>query len=113
MGFFSWKTQDTNRSIANEYSRLPTFTVYMTDNKGNQWKEDNYEGYGVFGEKDYYELLAEMNELSGENLRSQGISLACSNKDFKSPNLTESKDWKWINISPEICEFQGYFYDEE
>lgn len=111
MGFFSWKTQDTNKSIANIYSGLPTFTVYMTDDRGNQWKEDNYEGYGVFGGKDYYELLAEMNGLSGENLRSQGISLNYSNEDFKSPNLTESKDWKWEDSSPENCEYQGYFYE--
>lgn len=31
MGFFSWKTQDTNKSIANRYSNRPTFTVYMVN----------------------------------------------------------------------------------
>lgn len=41
MGFFSWKTQDTDRSIANNYSKQPTFPVYMTDNKGNRWEEVN------------------------------------------------------------------------
>ena len=61
MGFFSWKTQDTDRSIANNYSTRKTFTVVMIDNKGNKWVEQSYEGYGVFGNKDYYELLAEMN----------------------------------------------------
>ena len=110
MGFFSWKTQDTNRSIANEYSGLPIFTVYMTDDKGNQWKEDNYEGYGVFGGKDFYELLAEMN---GKSTRSEGINIAFSGENHKSPNLSESKDWKWTNEAPENCEFQGYFYTGE
>ena len=32
MGFFSWKTQDTDRSIANNYSTRKTFTVVMIDN---------------------------------------------------------------------------------
>ena len=59
MGFFSWKTNDTERSIANKYSNRSTFTVYMRDNEGNVWVEENYEGYGEFGGKDYYELLAE------------------------------------------------------
>ena len=39
MGFFSWKTQDTDRSIANAYSGNYTFEVTMSDNKGNKWVE--------------------------------------------------------------------------
>ena len=46
MGFFSWETQDTNKSIANRFSKKPLFSVTMTDNKGNRWHEHNYEGYG-------------------------------------------------------------------
>ena len=60
MGMFSWHTNDTKRVIwVSGYKQ--TSTVYLIDNKGNQWKEDNYQGYGVFGGKDYYELMAEMN----------------------------------------------------
>jgi len=66
MGFFSWKTQDTDRSISNTYSNVKTFTVEMIDNAGNIFTEDNYEGYGRFGGKDYYELLAEMNGFVSE-----------------------------------------------
>ena len=58
-GQFSWFTQDTNTQIGSEPQN--TITVYMHDNKGNVWKEDNYEGYGEFGGKDYYELLDQMN----------------------------------------------------
>jgi len=62
MGLFSWKTQDTNRSIpCDGNSSRPTFPVTMTDNKGNVWNEPNYEGYGEFGGKDYYQLVAEMS----------------------------------------------------
>ena len=109
MRFFSWKTQDTNRSIPSRYSTRSTFSVTMTDNKGNQWHEHDYEGYGMFGGKDFYELLAEMNNLKG---REAGITLCFSKKPFKSPNLTEYREWKWIDKYPEDCEYQGYFYEE-
>ena len=114
MGFFSWKTQDTDRSICNQYSNRQPFPVVMIDNKGNKWEEYNYEGYGEFGGKDFYELLAEMNGLESD--RQKGIDLAYSENPFISPNLVElrsSKSWKWINKSPDNCEFQGFFYDEE
>lgn len=114
MGVFSWKTQDTDRSIAvtGNTANRPTFTVYMFDNKGNVWKEDNYEGYGKFGGKDFYELLAEMN---GKKTRDEGIKIAfhSGNKPFFSPNLAESPNWKWSNGEPESCECQGYFYWDE
>jgi hypothetical protein len=83
MGFFSWRTQDTDVSIANQHSTRDTFTVVMLDDKGNKWYEQNYDGYGVFGGKDYYELLAEMNgwvsvsdEYDTEGMRMRGIELA-------------------------------------
>jgi len=107
MGFFSWKTQDTGRSISNQFSSKGTFTVYMYDNKGNLWVEDDYEGYGVFGGKDFYELLAEMN---GKSTRKEGIDLAFGDEPFISPNLNESPYKLWFNRPPEDCEFQGYFY---
>ena len=71
-GQFSWMTHDTDKQIGSEPQN--TITVYMHDDKGNTWKEDNYEGYGEFGGMDYYELLDKMNGGSGD--RSQGIKLA-------------------------------------
>ena len=108
MGFFSWKTQDTNKSIANVHSIAPVFRVYMHDNKGNKWEENEYDGYGEFGGKDYFELLAEMN---GKTTRDEGIDLAYGDEPFLSPNLTESSNWTWKNRSPEDCKYQGYFYN--
>ena len=111
MGFFSFKTQDTNKSIPNIHNgcRKP-FTVFMLDNKGNIWQEDRYDGYGEFGDKDFYELLAEMN---GKTTRYQGIDIAFSEKPYLSPNLVEDiVGWEWVNKAPKDCEFQGYFYDE-
>ena len=130
MGFFSWKTQDTDKSIPSQYSNRKTFRVQMLDNKGNVWTEDNYEGYGVFGGKDFYELLAEMNGIEidkdienyEDRLRGAGISLAFSKGNNSGigtegvyyPNLVEdAKGWVYEMAGPDNCEFQGYFYDED
>ena len=128
MGFFSWITQDTEESIPNNYSSREPFSVTMTDDKGNKWTEDAYEGYGVFGGKDYYELLAEMNgvdidkdiENYSDKMRMRGIELAFSeghhdgyNPNVKHPNLSEDTNWEWRNEIPKNCPDQGYFYDDE
>lgn len=102
MGQFSWITQDTRKSI----SSLKPFEVTMTDNKGNKWTEKNYEGYGDFDGKDFYSLLSEMNGGNGD--RNHGIDLWFGSEPFISPNLTENKDHKWVNRSPEDCPRQGW-----
>lgn len=90
MGMFSWYTQDKRYRIRNGVN----FRVVMTDDKGNQFVENCYEGYGVFGGKDYYELLAEMNGLGSD--REAGIKLAFTNSphgdnpDCLHPSLTVS-----------------------
>lgn len=115
MGMFSWLTQDSDRSISNKHSDRGTFVVYLLDNKGNSWKEDNYEGYGVFGGKDYYDLLAEMNGRSG---REEGINLEfgtfAEKEEMLFPNIVEEiEEWQWINEQPESCEYQGFFYGDD
>jgi hypothetical protein len=128
MGFFSWKTMDTDTSIPSQYSNRKTFRVQMLDNKGNVWTEDNYEGYGRFGGKDFYELLAEMNGFTSDKTgdeytdeaRGFGINLAfkdnpngIATKGVLYPNLIEQADgWFYNESGPENCEHQGYFYDE-
>jgi hypothetical protein len=83
-GQFSWMTQDTEQQIGSEKEN--TIPVYMFDNKGKYYYEKEYSGYGEFGGKDYYDLVAEMNgytkddayELGGtfKELRGIGIKLA-------------------------------------
>ena len=113
MGYFSWHTQDTKKSIANRHSSRTVFTVYLHDDKGCKWQEDNYEGYGVFGGKDFYELLAEMNGFPPD--RQIGIDLYFSNEptDIRVPNLTENPEWQHVNESPTPCPEQGIFYSNE
>ena len=128
MGFFSWKTQDTDTSIPNTYSNVKTFRVQMIDNKGNVWTEDAYEGYGRFGGKDYYELLAEMNGFTSDSTgdvytdEARGFGINIAFKDNGSgvgtegvyyPNLIELADgWVYEMAGPDSCDYQGYFYDE-
>jgi hypothetical protein len=107
MGFFSWKTNDTDESIANKYSEAETFEVWMIDNEGNTWHEPDYDGYGVFGGKPFYELMGEMNGISWDealNLESR------PDPNTVYPNLTRRKDWTWVNECPKNCPDQGYFY---
>jgi len=89
-GQFSWFTQDTEEQIGSEKENTLPF-VYMHDDKGNKWLEKNYEGYGEFGGKDYYELLDQMN--GGDGDRSEGISKAFNvalKGKIKFPALTVS-----------------------
>lgn len=138
MGFFSWKTSDTKRTIPNRYSELPTFPVVMIDDKGNQYVEEDYQGYGVFGGKDFYELVAQMNngKLSGvtDKDRMLGIELLFNNNPggsgkvalkngVKQPLLVEKSELNNLLENrtieelfhylspPEPCDYQGYFYD--
>lgn len=122
MGYFSWITQDTNRSIANASSKMSTFTVYMVDDADNKYREDNYEGYGEFGGKDYYQLVAEMNMVDPIfHTREVGIDLEFNlhrvtgerkHKTVIFPTLVENVyAWNnWRNEQPESCPDQGFFY---
>lgn len=71
MGNFSWCTSDTRKSIPafGFYEGAPE-TVYLLNPFGDPYKESAYEGYGEFGGRDVYELVAEWNRpfLSAANL---------------------------------------------
>tara|TARA_R100000664_G_C2735283_1_gene124862 strand:- start:417 stop:773 length:357 start_codon:yes stop_codon:yes gene_type:complete len=109
MGFFSWHTTDTDNPIWNVHTGKNK-RVYMIDNKGNSWKEDAYEGYGKFGGKDYYELLAEMNGLN--SCRSEGLKLdSDKSKNKIYPNFVSNLSQKWVNKEPKDHFGQGYFDD--
>ena len=88
-GMFSFKTLGDNKPI----SARNGADIYMFDDKGNMWHEENYEGYGIFGGKDFFELMAEMN---GEEGRDAGIDLYFSGKrGVLYPALTRDENFKW------------------
>lgn len=132
MGLFSWITNNTKTSIWNKYSEGPHQTVTMIDDKGNTWVEHGYEGYGEFGGKDYYELVAEMNgqNKSGEEARLLGINLVFENNssgdvphckvprlvegDFSGKAKEELIDYYYSTLPPKTCPHQGnYFWTDE
>ena len=76
-GQFSWMTQDTEQQIGSEKEN--TIDVYMFDNTGKYWFEKAYDGYGEFGGKDYYELVAEMNGYTADDAEEFGGTF----KDFR------------------------------
>jgi len=125
MGFFSWIAQDTKSPIYIDGYQKPGAhqrTYYMWDNKGNSWKEPKYEGYGMFGEKDYYILLAEMNrvynkDVTNEQKRTDGIAIDFdkNHEGILFPNLTETSIWTWTNKQPAGHYNQGCYeeFDDE
>lgn len=66
MGFFSFKTSDTKKSIPNMSSNKGTFPVHMITEDGQVFTEEEYEGYGVFGGRDIYTLIGELNGVKGK-----------------------------------------------
>lgn len=65
MGFFSYKTCDTQKSIANNWSTRNTFTVHLITEDGQVFTEKDYEGYGDFGGKDIFSLTSQLNGFVG------------------------------------------------
>ena len=134
MGFFSWKTSDTNKSISNQYSIRGTFPVYVLVPKefqaeyGKYIEEKNYDGYGVFGNEDIYSLVAKWNVpdrcrkdgklLENEKLRNIGIEIACYDKDnasLKYPiKIVENKELEYEKTEPsKNARDQGFFYSTD
>jgi hypothetical protein len=94
-GQFSWMTQDTNQQIGSQEENM--IPVYMYDNEGNSYYENNYDGYGEFGGVDYYELLDKMN--GGDGDRSRGIDLAFekikTDSEILYPALVTKPNFNW------------------
>jgi hypothetical protein len=108
MGFFSWNTSDTKKSIANRYSSKETFKVHLITRDGQVYTEDDYEGYGLFGGIDYYEVMAIINGLNktplkiNEEMRDRGINLmfrsGVRNKETKQEFVSGGVDFfDWQN----------------
>lgn len=118
MGFYSFKTID-GESIRNAFSSKGAFKVFMIDNKNKVYPEFAYQGYGVFGGKDFFVLTYEMNtnkKVNPDNkkefeiAREKGMKIYDSDdKNVKYP-IFSRKVIKWKNEKPESCEKQGYFY---
>jgi hypothetical protein len=122
MGFSSFKTSDTQKSISNSYSSRGALPVHMITEDGQVFTEEEYEGYCDFGGKNVHVLIGEMNGITGkdeEDVRLKVIQLiyttiitngkrsyTAGGKDFfnwetplkaeggKTPNQLVAEGWK-------------------
>jgi hypothetical protein len=102
-GQFSWMTQDTGQQIGSQdENQIP---VYMFDDKGKYYYENDYEGYGVFGGKDYYELLDQMN--GGKGDRSEGVRKAFD------PTLEGKLLFPALVVSPNNFNYKTHDFTKE
>ena len=63
MGYFSFITSDTGRSI----KLAKPITVHLITEDHQVFTETSYEGYGVFGGTDIYSLIGYLNGFTGES----------------------------------------------
>jgi hypothetical protein len=122
MGIFSFITNDSERSVIVGQK----VNIYLIDNKGNVYTEEQYGGYGKFGGKDIFILFAEMNNFTLppsktekrkkgeteedyiEQLRSYAIGKWYHfNDEYIYPNVVENCEFKWVNKMPKDCPDQG------
>lgn len=112
MGFFSWKTADTNETIWNMYTGKHKPVYLLLPDGRAPIEEPAYEGYGDFGGEDAYELLAKENNL-GED-RIAGIELSFDEDKYKEAKFhlkfSFDKNAKYENLpASEIDPHQGFF----
>ena len=122
MGFYSWRTSDTQKSISNNKSTRGTFPVYLITPENEKILETSYNGYGIFGGHDAYALLARWNvpeRCTGDDEEDRliGIDIGCDFEDMlklKYPlKFAENPNCQYNDLPPAFkCEHQGYFYDE-
>jgi hypothetical protein len=102
-GQFSWMTQDTGQQIGSQEGN--TIPVYMFDDKGKYWYEPSYDGYGVFGGMDYYELLDQMN--GGRGDRNEGVRKAFD------PTLEGKLLFPALVVSPNNFNYKTHDFTKE
>jgi hypothetical protein len=124
MGFFSWKTADTKKSIYNIYSGKEVIPVHVLCPDGGVISEDAYTGYGKFGGYDVYALLARWNIpeqckdkqgnwLTDDEIRVLGIRMDSPSNNLKYRiKIVEDKTLSYADVeASENCPYQGYFSD--
>jgi hypothetical protein len=89
---FSWLTGDTRKSITNSSAPEGALTVYMILPDDTHLKEDDYEGYGVFGGRDFFGLVWQLN--SKERPKTASKKLAPDLRAEKQAELDREFDQK-------------------
>ena len=123
MGCFSWFTQDkSHKRIVIGSVKKPIYMIgEVNGNRVTYTERSYYGGYGVFGGKDYYEFMAEMNgktlnDFDGDRdkLRQAGIDMAFDGDPYgmstkwKHPTLTLVEGNYHNGEAPECDPDQGF-----
>lgn len=119
MGYFSWNTADTKKSIANIHSghKNANKIVYLLQPNGEPpIKEEQYDGYGDFGGVDAYVWLAKHNlkpeilkTITDDSyLRQYGIALELGNVDIDI-NTGKMFDFHWAALFDGVAPFDGNY----
>lgn len=112
MGQFSWRTQDTDVPIWNDWDKYgDQQTIHMVDPRdGTDYKEEAYEGYGVFGGRDFYDLFAEINlkQILSITPEKEKESLSkLFQKNYKKCNDDEIRERRLKGINLWFSTFEG------
>lgn len=75
MGDFTWHVSDGEHLPISLSSAQNPGPVWMLGPNGRKWREDNYEGYGVFGGKNAHDALEEWNKGLTNDTRS-GVEMS-------------------------------------
>lgn len=127
MGFFSWKTCDTDETVWNSYTGICR-PVYLLMPKGKNIVDFAYDGYGRIAEHDVFVLLAVKNKLINtstnkpcsfkddfEEVRKIGLEFYFSDDDYAKAKfqikLSFNPNAKYSNFekSEDDSETQGFF----
>lgn len=124
MGYFSWKTADTDKSIGNINSERPhadTGPIYLLRPHGQPpIEEPEYEGYGVFGGVDTFVWLT-IHNVTDEQLKSiiSGISpLRMPMEELREALLYNQKPdfiklGKWEEMEEAVRTYSIYKFGED
>lgn len=129
MGQFSWITSDTHEQVFNDYDKKPAYLLVpeeWQDEFGEYFEETDYEGYGEFGGRDVYALVAIWNlpdKCKDENgvwkpddrIRRIGIDIACYDEDnaaLKYPIKITSKPMEYSEAEPSISDPDQGWHDD-
>jgi hypothetical protein len=92
--------------------------VYLLQPDGEPIREDNYEGYGVFGGVDAHALLARWNapdECVGDDEEDRRVGIFLEDTAVRFPlKFVENPAISYAHALPSrSCLDQGYFYSNE
>lgn len=114
MGQFSWKTSDTKRAITVRNSEVGSFPVYLVTPDNEKILEKWYEGYGVFGGYDAYELLAKWNrpDLCKNNDTEHNRGVGIELDDCYQQNKLQGIEFSMMKYPLKFCEDPNLNYED-